>query len=165
MRAYFESHYGHSGGTVHFAAFDDDGNLACATSTSGHAFKPPGRVGDSSILGAGLYAENGAGTCGSIGHGEANLRQLSSFLSVEHLRHGAAPREAGLAVLARIAARALPEERDEYGRPRYHLQLFLMSGDGRHAGVAMRGSKQMAVVDEAGPRLEPCTLLSLPGEG
>src|SRR5690606_25866852 len=86
VRPYLESHYGKSGSTVHIAAIDDSGNMACVTSTSGHAFKPPGRVGDSPILGAGLYAENGAGTCGSVGHGEANLRQLSSFLGVELMR-------------------------------------------------------------------------------
>src|SRR5262249_18976204 len=68
---YYARHFNPPGGTVHVAAQDAAGDLACATSTSGHAFKMPGRVGDSPILGAGLYVDNQIGTCGSIGHGEA----------------------------------------------------------------------------------------------
>ena len=161
VRSYFESHYGRSGGTVHIAAIDDDGNVACVTSTSGHAFKPPGRVGDSPILGAGLYAENGAGTCGSIGHGEANLRQLSSFLGVELMRNHAEPLAAGLEVLTRIAQKSPAEECDGTGRPRFHLQLFLMNAGGEHAGVAIRGEKKIAVADANGARHEPCVTLPL----
>ncbi|MCH8240462.1 MAG: isoaspartyl peptidase/L-asparaginase, partial [Proteobacteria bacterium] len=59
-----------------------DNRIHCATSTSGHAFKMAGRVGDSPILGAGLYVDNKVGTCGSIGHGEANLENCSSFRGV-----------------------------------------------------------------------------------
>ncbi len=147
------------GGTVHCAVFGSSGDLACATSTSGHAFKMPGRVGDSPILGAGLYVDNEVGTCGSIGHGEANLENLSSFAAVELMRGGMSPVEAGLEVLRRIAKKAHPHHRDDQGRPAFNVQLYLLARDGTHAGVAMWGPKQIAVADEAGARLEDCTAL------
>ena len=147
------------GGTVHCSGLDLNGDLACVTSTSGHAFKIAGRVGDSPILGAGLYVDNDVGTCGSIGHGEANLQNLSSFLGVELMRGGASPLEAGLEMLRRVVKHAHPSQRDAQGRPTYNLQFFLMAKDGRHAGVALWGPKQIAVCDEHGPRLEPCHAL------
>jgi N4-(beta-N-acetylglucosaminyl)-L-asparaginase len=146
-------------GTVHVAAISSAGDVACATSTSGHAFKLAGRVGDSPILGAGLYADNGVGSCGSIGHGETNLENLSSFLAVERMRGGHSPLEAGMEVLRRVAARAAPHQRDSAGRAAFNLQLFLLDRDGGHAGVAMWGPKQLAVCDQNGPRLEDCAAL------
>ena len=146
-------------GTVHIAALDKHGDLACATSTSGHAFKIAGRVGDSPILGAGLYADNDVGSCGSIGHGEANLEHLSSFAAVELMRGGKPPRDAGLDVLQRIARKCRAEQRDAQGRPKFNLQLFLLAKDGCHAGVALWGPKQIAITDAAGTRLEDCASL------
>ena len=164
VAAWFKRHFGGPAGhakvgTVHVAALDDRGDLACCTSTSGHAFKIAGRVGDSPILGAGLFADNDAGTCGSLGHGEANLENLSSFAAVELMRAGRSPEEAGLEVLRRIAARAHPDQRDPQGRPRFNLWLFLLAPDGRHAGVSLWGGKQFALADEHGARLEPCVAL------
>jgi N4-(beta-N-acetylglucosaminyl)-L-asparaginase len=141
------------------AALSDGGDLACCTSTSGHAFKMAGRVGDSPILGAGLYADNAAGTCGSLGHGEANLENLSSFAAVELMRAGRSPQEAGLEILRRIAARTHPEQRDSQGRPNFNLWLYLLSPDGRHAGVTLWGPKQYALADQKGARLENCVAL------
>ena len=158
-REWFERHFPHLAGTVHCSALSPGGDLACVTSTSGHAFKLPGRVGDSPILGAGLYADNAAGTCGSIGHGEANLENLSSFLAVELMRQGRSPLDAGMEVLRRVADRSRDEDRDERGRPKFNLQLFLIGSDGSHAGVAMSGPKPYAVADESGARLEECEYL------
>lgn len=156
---YFEREFYKSGGTVHCAAINSAGDMACATSTSGHAFKLPGRVGDSPILGAGLYVDNDVGSCGSIGHGEANMRHLASFAVVEMLRQGAAPVKAGLEVLRRINDKSLPQECDEEGRAKFNLQLFILAKDGRHAGVAMWGPKQIAFCDADGARLEECAAL------
>lgn len=146
-------------GTVHVAAISSAGDLACCTSTSGHAFKIAGRVGDSPILGAGLYADNQAGICGSLGHGEANLQNCSSFAAVELMRSGRSPEEAGLEILRRIAARTPREQHDNQGRPRFNLWLYLLAPDGRHAGVTMWGPKQYALADEQGARLENCVAL------
>jgi N4-(beta-N-acetylglucosaminyl)-L-asparaginase len=146
-------------GTVHFSALDAHGNVASATSTSGHAFKMPGRVGDSPILGAGLYADNDAGACGSIGHGEANLQHLSSYAVAERMRGGQSPEEAGLDVLRRIAAKTPPEQLDAQGRPRFGLWLFILHKDGRHAGVSMWGPRHYALADADGARLLPCKAL------
>ena len=153
------------GGTVHVAALDSAGNLGCVTSTSGHPFKLSGRVGDSPILGAGLYADNSAGTCGSIGHGEANLQNLSSFLTVELMRSASdggrslEPERAGLEVLRRIAASVPQEERDHTGRPRWNVTLFILSPDGQSAGVSLWGPREYAVADDQGARLLKCTSL------
>lgn len=156
---YYKRHFNPPGGTVHVAAQDVNGDLSCATSTSGHAFKMPGRVGDSPILGAGLYVDNAVGTCGSIGHGEANLQNCSSFAAVELMRNGRPPREAGLEVLRRIVASTVPALRDAQGRPRFNLQLFLLARNGTHAGVSLWGPKNISVTDSAGTRWEPCASL------
>ncbi len=143
-------------GTVHFTAIDARGDMACATSTSGHAFKIAGRIGDSPILGAGLYVDNQVGSCGSIGNGEANLENLSSFAAVERMRSGTSPHDAGLDVLRRIADKSHDRERDEQGRPQFNVQLFLLNRDAAHGGASMWDYKQIAVVDAAGARLEDC---------
>ncbi|MBY0398393.1 MAG: isoaspartyl peptidase/L-asparaginase, partial [Thermoleophilia bacterium] len=65
-------------GTIHCSALDTHGNLGCTTTTSGLYYKIPGRVGDSPILGAGLWLDNAVGSAGSTGRGEANLLNLSS---------------------------------------------------------------------------------------
>jgi N4-(beta-N-acetylglucosaminyl)-L-asparaginase len=146
-------------GTVHVSAIDAAGDLSCCTSTSGHAFKLPGRVGDSPIVGAGLYVDNALGTCGSIGWGEANMENLSSFAAVELLRGGATPHEAGMKILGRLVDHAPRYQLDAEGRPKFNVRLFLLAKDGKHAGVALWGPQQIAVTDAEGSRLEPCAAL------
>ena len=146
-------------GTVHVAAIDANGQMGCCTSTSGHSFKLAGRVGDSPILGAGLFADSEAGTCGSIGHGEANLENCSSFACVEMMRGGMSPEAAGMKMLERIARITRPEQKDDQGRPKFNLWLFLLAPDGRYAGVTMWGPKTYALVDADGARLLPCRAL------
>jgi N4-(beta-N-acetylglucosaminyl)-L-asparaginase len=158
VQQWFDKRF-YGGGTVHCAAIDAAGDLAAATSTSGHAFKLAGRVGDSPILGAGLYVDNDVGSCGAIGHGEATMQNCSSFAAVELMRGGLTPVEAGLEALRRVAAKMARAACDEQGRPHFNLQLYLLAKDGTHAGVAMWGSKQLAVSDEAGTRLEACAAL------
>jgi len=151
--------YRQPGGTVHCAGIDSRNDLACVTSTSGHCFRTPGRVGDSPMLGAGLYVDNEVGTCGSIGHGEANLLNCTSFLAVEFMRQGQSPRDAGLNALQRIAQHTASLEQDELGRPTFNVQLFLLGKDGSHAGVSIYGDWKIAVTDDAGSRLESCDAL------
>ena len=146
-------------GTVHVAAINDVGDISCATSTSGHAFKLPGRVGDSPIVGAGLYVDNAIGSSGSIGWGEANMENLSSFAAVELMRSGNSPAEAGMEILQRVASHVHPAQADEQGRPKFNIRLFMLAKDGSHAGVCLWGPQEMAITDEAGTRLEPCQAL------
>jgi N4-(beta-N-acetylglucosaminyl)-L-asparaginase len=144
-------------GTIHCAALSDRGNISCVTSTSGLAFKIPGRVGDSPIVGAGLYVDNEIGSCGSTGRGEATLKNVSSFAAVELMRQGLAPLEAGLEVLRRVARHTTePWLLDPRGLPNFNLKLYLLAKDGRHAGVSLRGPGHFAITDASGTRLEEC---------
>ena len=70
------------------------GEICGVTTTSGLSWKIPGRVGDSPILGAGLYVDGAVGAAGSTGRGEANLYGLCSFLIVEEMRRGKHPKDA-----------------------------------------------------------------------
>jgi N4-(beta-N-acetylglucosaminyl)-L-asparaginase len=147
-------------GTIHCAVLNASGDISCTTTTSGLAFKIPGRVGDSPIIGAGLYCDNEIGSCGSTGRGEANLQNLSSFAAVELLRGGMTPQEAGLEILRRIAAHTQePHLLDAEGRPNFGVKFYLLAKDGAHAGVSMWGPAEFAITDEQGTRLEKCVSL------
>lgn len=155
VREFFERHTG----TIHLATLNAQGDLSCVTSTSGLAFKLPGRVGDSPILGAGLYVDNSVGTCGSTGRGEANLQNLSSFAAVELMRGGMPPREAGLEILRRVVRTTPPRLLDDQRRPKFDLKLYLLAKDGTHAGVSIWGPAKFAITDAQGTRREDCTPL------
>jgi N4-(beta-N-acetylglucosaminyl)-L-asparaginase len=128
-------------GTVHVSALNAKGEICAVTSTSGLAFKIAGRVGDSPILGAGIYVDNDVGACGSTGRGEANLYNLTSYLVVEHMRRGMHPKDAGLEALKRIRANTV-EKRLLNGRglPNFNIRFFALNAKGEHAGVAMYAS-------------------------
>lgn len=91
--------------TIGMLAIDQHGNLAGACTTSGMAFKMRGRVGDSPIIGAGLYVDNEVGGAAATGLGEEVLKSLSTFLVVELMRNGASPQEACEQALDRIIRR------------------------------------------------------------
>ncbi|MEW5702128.1 MAG: N(4)-(beta-N-acetylglucosaminyl)-L-asparaginase [Candidatus Zixiibacteriota bacterium] len=153
-------HFGRPTGTVHCSGMNAAGDISCVTSTSGLSFKIPGRVGDSPIIGAGLYVDNQIGSCGSTGRGEANLQNLCSFAAVELMRNGMAPVDAGIEVLRRVARHTkLKHLLREDGRPNFGLKFYLLAKDGRHAGVSMWGPAQYAVSDNEGTRLEDCASL------
>ncbi len=145
-------------GTIHCAGMNAGGDISCVTTTSGLAFKIPGRVGDSPIIGAGLYVDNEIGSCGSTGRGEANLQNQCSFAAVELMGRGMSPVEAGLEVLRRVAKHTVQRLQNEQGEPEFGLNFYLMRKDGEYGGVAMRGGK-FAVTDEKGTRLEECSSL------
>ena len=94
----------HVYGTINCNGVNAKGEICGVTTTSGLAWKIPGRVGDSPILGAGLYVDGDVGAAGSTGRGEANLYNLSSFLIVENLRRGMHPKDAGMDALRRVKA-------------------------------------------------------------
>ena len=94
----------HFYGTINCNGLSARGELAGVTTTSGLAWKIPGRVGDSPILGAGLYVDGEIGAAGSTGRGEANLFGLCSYLVVESMRRGMSPKDAGMEALRRVRA-------------------------------------------------------------
>ncbi len=91
------------GGTINVLTLDQNGDLAGATSTVGHHFKLVGRVGDSPIIGAGLYVDNAVGAAGATGTGENIMRYCGSFMVVENMRQGLHPRDACIETVRRIA--------------------------------------------------------------
>lgn len=89
--------------TIALLVLMPDGNIFGGCSTSGLAFKLPGRVGDSPIIGSGLYVDNDVGAAGATGVGENVMRYCGSFLVVEYMRRGATPEEACAEVILRSA--------------------------------------------------------------
>jgi len=89
-------------GTIHCSAVDAKGNISAVTTTSGLSYKIPGRVGDSPIVGAGMYVDNEVGAAGSTGRGEAVIKNCGAFAIVEFMRDGMGPTEACLELLRRI---------------------------------------------------------------
>lgn len=154
----------HTWGTIHCSALGASGEIACTTTTSGLAWKIPGRVGDSAIVGAGLYCDQEAGSAGSTGRGEASVLSNGSFAIVELMRQGATPREAGLEVLRRIVRQVQRQSKWQPalmradGTPDFNLHFYVLGLDGTTAGVGLHrgdGGAKYAVADPAGgPRLE-----------
>lgn len=145
-------------GTINCNAVGPNGDVCGVTTTSGLAWKIPGRVGDSPILGAGLYLDNDVGAAGSTGRGEANLYNLSSAMIVEFMRQGMHPKDAGMAILERIRKNNVePRLQDENGEPSFDVRFFIVNTAGEYAGVAMwgTGESNFAVCDENGAREEP----------
>jgi len=141
-------------GTINCCAVDANGDLAGVTTTSGLAFKIPGRVGDSPIIGAGLYVDNEVGAAGSTGRGEANLKNLSCFLIVEYMRQGKSPTEACMAVCQRIAEHTrLPYLLDEQHNPNFNVTFYAVNKEGEFGGASIRKGKKMWVYDQRGNRL------------
>jgi N4-(beta-N-acetylglucosaminyl)-L-asparaginase len=88
--------------TIGLLALDKKGDISGACTTSGLSFKMHGRVGDSPIIGAGMFVDNEVGGCCATGMGEAVMKTLGSFLVVELMRQGASPQEACEEAIARI---------------------------------------------------------------
>jgi N4-(beta-N-acetylglucosaminyl)-L-asparaginase len=128
----------HFYGTINCNALSPRGELAGVTTTSGLAWKIPGRVGDSPILGAGLYVDGDVGAAGSTGRGEANLYGLCSFLIVENMRRGMRPRDAGMEALRRIKAATIERRLlNSRGEPNFNVNFYVLNATGEHAGVAL----------------------------
>jgi N4-(beta-N-acetylglucosaminyl)-L-asparaginase len=153
-------------GTVHCSAMATSGAIACTTTTSGLSWKIPGRVGDSPIIGAGLYCDQEAGSAGSTGRGEANLLSCASFHIVDLMRQGRKPLDAGMEVLRQIVrqtqrqGRYQPDLLDARGLPDFGLKFYVLGLDGTVAGVSLKDPGDYAVSDpEHGPHLEPLEVL------
>jgi N4-(beta-N-acetylglucosaminyl)-L-asparaginase len=147
----------HFYGTINCDAVNSKGEVCGVTTTSGLAWKIPGRVGDSPILGAGLYVDGAVGAAGSTGRGEANLYNLCSFLIVEEMRRGKHPKDAGMEALRRIKANTVEKRllnRD--GNPAFGINFYVLNARGEHAGVTMYEGAKYAVCTERGAETLNC---------
>jgi N4-(beta-N-acetylglucosaminyl)-L-asparaginase len=145
-------------GTTSLEAVSQNGDICGVTTTSGLSWKIPGRAGDSPILGAGQYVDNDVGAVGSTGRGEANLINCASFLTVEFMRQGMSPKDAGMATLARIRDNTIESRLlNERGLPNFDVRFFILNKAGEYAGVALYGTGEstFSVCDENGAREEP----------
>jgi N4-(beta-N-acetylglucosaminyl)-L-asparaginase len=147
----------HFYGTINCNAVNTQGQIAGVTTTSGLAWKIPGRVGDSPIVGAGLYVDGEVGAAGSTGRGEANLFSLGSLLVVEGMRQSMSPKDAGIAALKRIVANTVEKRLlNPRGKPNFNLFYYVLNLKGEHACVSLyeaeRRPSQYALCTEAGPQ-------------
>jgi len=140
-------------GTINCDGINSKGEICGVTTTSGLAWKIPGRVGDSPILGAGLYVDGAVGAAGSTGRGEANLYNLCSFVIIEEMRRGAHPKDAGMEVLKRIQNNTV-EKRLLNGRglPNFSINFYILNAKGEYAGVTMYEGSSFAMCNENGPQ-------------
>ena len=153
----------HIYGTISCNGVNAGGEVCGVTSTSGMAWKVPGRIGDSPILGAGLYVDGSVGAAGSTGRGEANLVSLSSMLIVEEMRRGRHPKDAGLEACRRIQMHTVERRLlNDRGLPNFNVKFYIVNIKGEYAGVGLyapKGGGEFAVCDEGGARLEPIEAL------
>ncbi len=125
-------------GTINCLAIDKNGNIAGTTTTSGLSWKIPGRVGDSPIIGAGLYVDNEVGGAGSTGRGEANIKVCGAHTVVELMRQGKTPEQACLETLERVV-KTTKEKRllGRDGKPNFNLSYYAVNKKGEYAGAAL----------------------------
>ena len=148
----------HFYGTINCDGIAPNGDVCGVTTTSGLSWKIPGRVGDSPILGAGLYVDNEVGAAGSTGRGEANLYGLCSFFIVEEMRRGAHPKDAGMAALRRVQKNTVEKRLlNSRGLPNFGLSFYALNKKGEYAGVAMYASEDSnySICTENGPESLP----------
>ena len=135
-------------GTINCLGLDLKGNLSGVTTTSGLSYKIPGRVGDSPIIGAGLYVDNEIGAAGSTGRGEANLVNCSSVMIVEYMKRGESPEEACLLACKRIVEHT-KEKRllDLDGKPKFDVKFYAINKKGEYGGASIWSNGKYAIND------------------
>ena len=150
----------HFYGTINCNGVNAKGEVCGVTTTSGMAWKIPGRLGDSPVLGAGLYVDGDIGAAGSTGRGEANLFNLTSYLIVEAMRRGAHPKDAGIEGLKRIRANTVEKRLQKpNGDPNFNINFYVLNVRGEYAGVSLYDEKdnvKYAVCTENGAQAVTC---------
>ena len=147
-------------GTINCCALNTAGELSGVTTTSGLSFKIPGRVGDSPIIGAGLFVDNEVGAAGSTGRGEAVIKICGAHTVVEAMRHGMAPEKACWHALERILATTTEARlwrKDR--RPKFDVKFYALAKDGRFGAAAFYSDAQFAVHAGGRNRLEDCAYM------
>ena len=145
-------------GTIHCSALDTHGNLGCTTTTSGLSWKIPGRVGDSPILGAGLYLDNEVGSAGSTGVGEsqpAQPFQLSCRRGLE-ARAERQRRGDGRLQADRHNQRARSEAAAPDGKTTFNVSFYALNKEGKFFGGCIYPGGKMAVHDGDSARVVAC---------
>jgi N4-(beta-N-acetylglucosaminyl)-L-asparaginase len=121
-------------GTIHCSALNDKGEISGCTTTSGLAYKLPGRVGDSPIIAAGCYTDQDVGSAGATGSGEENIKVAGAHTIVENMRHGMSPQEAGMDALKRIVG----NYSGDMSKLRFiDMTYYILRKDGAYAGVSL----------------------------
>jgi len=155
----FEPFYRNTG-TIHCSAVDQKGNISCVTTTSGLAYKIPGRVGDSPIIGAGLYVDNEVGAAGSTGRGEANLVNCSCVMIVEFMRQGKTPEQACLDTCKRIVDHnKMRRLQDASGRPNFDVKFYAVNKKGEFGSAAIMSGASFVVHDGSEAKIVPSAYL------
>ena len=124
-------------GTINCNAVTPGGDLSSVTTTAGLAFKIPGRVGDSAVVGAGQYCDNELGAAGSTGRGESNIKVCGGFLTVDNMRRGMKPTDACLESLRRVIATTEPRLLDARGRPKFGLIFYAVNKRGEFGAASL----------------------------
>ncbi|MGA2148107.1 MAG: N(4)-(beta-N-acetylglucosaminyl)-L-asparaginase [Bryobacteraceae bacterium] len=151
-------------GTINCIALNEKGEMSAVTTTSGMAWKLAGRVGDSPIVGGGLWLDQDIGGAGSTGRGEENLRVCGAHLIVENMRHGLPPKEAALEALQRVSRNF---NNDRKRLEAIDLQFYVLRKDGEYCGASLwdrpsvetRRKAQFAVSTAEGSRHETSVYL------
>ena len=104
--------------TIGLCALDAEGNLAAGCTTSGMAWKTPGRVGDSPVIGSGLYVDNVIGAAAGTGHGDEMMKACLSYRVVQEMERGLTPTEACVAAIRYLLKKRPPELHNHYGAAR-----------------------------------------------
>lgn len=135
-------------GTINCLAKDLNGNISGVTTTSGLSYKIAGRVGDSPIIGAGLYVDNEIGAAGSTGRGEANLASCNSVMIVEWMGQGKSPEEACLMACKRVVEHTkMKRLQDDDGKPNFNVTFYAINKRGEYGSAAIWSNAMFAVND------------------
>jgi N4-(beta-N-acetylglucosaminyl)-L-asparaginase len=121
-------------GTIHCSALNEKGEISGCTTTSGLAYKLPGRCGDSPIIGAGCYTDQDVGSAGATGSGEENIKVAGAHTIVENMRRGMSPQEAGMDALKRIVR----NYNSDMNKLRFvDMTYYILRKDGAYSGVSL----------------------------
>ena len=143
-------------GTIHCSVLNEKGEMSGCTTTAGLAWKIPGRVGDSAIIGAGCYTDQDVGSAGATGSGEENIKVAGAHTIIENMRHGMSPFDAAMDALNRLVR--------NYNGDKERLQFmdmtyFALRKDGTYAAVSLwegyePGKPHQIAVHDGTKRLE-----------
>ncbi|HEX6432901.1 MAG TPA: isoaspartyl peptidase/L-asparaginase, partial [Gemmatimonadales bacterium] len=148
-------------GTINLNLVNARGEISSVTTTSGLAWKIPGRAGDSPIVGAGQYTDNDVGAAGSTGRGEANILACGGFLTVEGMRRGLKPTDACLETLKRVV-RLTPPRLLKDGRPTFNLNFYALNKRGEFGAASLYPSRYAAHDGKTGSLRDTAPLFERP---